>query len=87
MVTFIYTRISVRSSRLLGSARFVESSKRQARAILVLGMMGKAGEPQVDRLLAFLKYADARLRTSDLLHGRTILLRCGKKRWHATQWK
>jgi hypothetical protein len=29
----------------------------------------------------------ARLTTVDLLHGRTILLRRGKKSWHATRWE
>jgi hypothetical protein len=30
--------------------------------------------------------SERRLRTSDLLHGRMILLRRGKKLWHATEW-
>ena len=31
--------------------------------------------------------ADHCLTTDDLLHGKTILLRRGKKRWHATRWE
>jgi hypothetical protein len=31
--------------------------------------------------------AGRRLKTADLLHGHTILLRRGKKNWHATRWE
>ncbi len=30
--------------------------------------------------------ADYRLQSGDLLHGETILLKRGKKLWHASQW-
>ncbi|MHC5023176.1 MAG: tyrosine--tRNA ligase [Planctomycetota bacterium] len=53
------------------------ASKREARQFLGDGAVAVNGE-RAD--------GDARLRTSDLLHGRTILLRRGKKKWHATQW-
>jgi hypothetical protein len=31
--------------------------------------------------------AEHRLTTKDLLHGRSILLKRGKKHWHATRWE
>jgi hypothetical protein len=30
---------------------------------------------------------DQRLTRAELLHGRTILLKRGKKLWHATRWE
>lgn len=53
-------------------------SRRQAREFLANGAVSVNGERAE---------AEARLRTSDLLHGSTILLRRGKKSWHATRWK
>jgi tyrosyl-tRNA synthetase len=53
-------------------------SKREAREFIGNGAVMINGEK-----------ADAtrRLKSSDLLHGRTILLRRGKKNWHATRWE
>jgi tyrosyl-tRNA synthetase len=56
-------------------------SRREARAFLKAGSVSIngekiAGEDAVQRALG----------TADLLHGRTILLRRGKKAWHCTQW-
>ncbi len=54
------------------------SSKREARQFLQTGAIAvngeRASEPQ-------------RLTERDLLHGSRILLRRGKKQWHATSWK
>ena len=53
------------------------SSKREARDFLTGGAVlvnGMKVEP------------DRRLRTTDLMHGGTILIRRGKKNWHATKW-
>ncbi len=52
-------------------------SKREAREFLAGGAVAINGEKAAP---------DRRLKSSDLLHGRTILLRRGKKNWHATQW-
>jgi tyrosyl-tRNA synthetase len=54
------------------------SSKREAREFLGSGAVAVNGE-RVS--------AEHRLTSRDLLHGRTILLRRGKKSWHATQWR
>jgi len=54
------------------------SSKREARQFLGDGAVSINGGKAA---------ADGMLTTADLLHGRTILLRRGKKRWHATQWQ
>lgn len=54
------------------------TSKREAREFLGNGAVsvnGERAEPE------------RRLTTRDLLHGRTILLRRGKKQWHATVWE
>jgi tyrosyl-tRNA synthetase len=52
-------------------------SKREAREFLGGGaVLVNGAKADVDR----------RLRAADLLHGRVILLRRGKKLWHATQW-
>ena len=52
-------------------------SKREAREFLNSGAVAVNGE-KVD--------AAYRLSMRDLLHGRTILLKRGKKHWHATRW-
>lgn len=54
------------------------SSKREAREFLSGGAVLINGEKAVP---------DRKLKASDLLHGRTILLRRGKKNWHATRWE
>jgi len=54
------------------------SSKREAREFLGNGAISVNGA-KVD--------ADSALATKDLLHGRLVLLRRGKKHWHATRWK
>ena len=53
-------------------------SKREARQFLGDGAVSINGDKAA---------ADGTLTTADLLHGRTILLKRGKKRWHATQWE
>lgn len=54
------------------------SSKRQAREFLNSGAVAVNGERVgIDRTLT----------SDDLLHGRTILLKRGKKNWHATRWQ
>jgi tyrosyl-tRNA synthetase len=54
------------------------SSKREAREHLAGGAVCVDGEKvNIDR----------RLTTADLLHGGTILLKRGKKHWHATKWE
>lgn len=53
------------------------ASKREAREFLNSGAVAVNGE-KVD--------AAYRLSMRDLLHGRTILLKRGKKHWHATKW-
>ena len=56
-------------------------SKREARQFLENGSVSIKGvKVQPDGAL------DRRLAASDLLHDRTILLRRGKKTWHATRW-
>jgi tyrosyl-tRNA synthetase len=54
------------------------SSKREARQFLGDGAVAVNGDKAA---------ADGVLTAAHLLHGRTILLRRGKKRWHATQWQ
>jgi len=54
------------------------SSKREARQFLEAGAVSLNGERTS---------LDHRLRVSDLLHGHTILLKHGKKLWHATRWR
>jgi tyrosyl-tRNA synthetase len=53
------------------------ASKREAREFL------KNGAVWVNGVRA---EAPWELRRSDVLHGRTVLLRRGKKRWHAARW-
>lgn len=53
------------------------SSKREAREFLGSGAVAVNGERAA---------ADRRLTVADLLHGRRILLRRGKRNWHATEW-
>ncbi len=53
-------------------------SRREAREFLQNGAIAVNGE-RVG--------ADHRLTTDDLLHGETLLLRRGKKHWHATVWR
>lgn len=53
------------------------SSKREAREFLSNGAVSVNGDKA---------QADQRVTTRDLLHGRLILLRRGKKSWHATRW-
>jgi tyrosyl-tRNA synthetase len=54
------------------------TSKREARDFLKQGAVSVNGE-RVD--------PERNLTISDLLHGRMILLRRGKKSWHATEWE
>lgn len=54
------------------------SSKREAREFLGNGAVAVNGE-RVD--------LESSLTSGDLLHGRMILLRRGKKKWHATRWE
>ncbi|MDG2094458.1 MAG: tyrosine--tRNA ligase [Phycisphaerales bacterium] len=56
-------------------------SKREAREFLKNGSISINGQ-KLDGGSAL----DHRLSTDDLLHGRSILLRRGKKAWHATEW-
>ncbi|MBL9149672.1 MAG: tyrosine--tRNA ligase [Phycisphaerae bacterium] len=53
------------------------ASKREAREFLQNGAISVNGEKAGP---------DRTLTTADLLHGTTILLRRGKKQWHATEW-
>jgi len=53
------------------------SSKREARQFLGSGAISVNGQRVEDAAV---------LTTDDLLHGETILLRRGKKSWHATRW-
>ena len=52
-------------------------SKREAREYLKNGAISINGQKATP---------ETRLVTSDLLHGKTILIKRGKKLWHATQW-
>ena len=54
------------------------SSRRQAREFLQNGAVAVNGEKVG---------ADYVLSSDDLMHGSTILLKRGKKNWHATQWR
>jgi len=54
------------------------ASKREAREFLASGAVWVNGE-KIN--------GETRLTTSHLLHGRTILLKRGKKNWHATKWE
>lgn len=54
------------------------SSKREARQFLEAGAVLVNGEKAV---------LDQRLTSASLLHGQTILLKRGKKQWHATRWE
>ena len=56
-------------------------SKREAREFLSNGSISINGA-KVDKASAL----DRRLGPDDLLHGRMILVRRGKKTWHATRW-
>jgi tyrosyl-tRNA synthetase len=56
----------------------VVTSKRQAREFLGNGAIFVNGEKAP---------ADGRVTERDLLHGTTILIRRGKKAWHATKWR
>ena len=53
------------------------TSKRQAREFLSSGAIAVNGQRAT---------LDQKLTTDDLLHGETILLKRGKKHWHATMW-
>jgi tyrosyl-tRNA synthetase len=53
------------------------SSKREARQFLEAGAVLVNGEKAS---------VDQRLTSANLLHGQTILLKRGKKQWHATRW-
>ncbi|MDG2200225.1 MAG: tyrosine--tRNA ligase [Phycisphaerales bacterium] len=57
------------------------ASKREAREFLSNGSVSVNGT-RVEKDAAL----DHRLRSDDLLHGRMILIRRGKKTWHATRW-
>ena len=57
------------------------SSRREARQFLSSGAVMINGQR-----LAKEEALERCLGTADLLHGRTILLKRGKKRWHATRW-
>jgi tyrosyl-tRNA synthetase len=54
------------------------SSKREARQFLEAGAVLVNGEKAS---------LDQRLTSASLLHGQTILLKRGKKQWHATRWQ
>ena len=54
------------------------SSKRQAREFLKNGAISVNGQK--------VGFGDT-LTTDRLLHGKTVLLRRGKKNWHATRWR
>ena len=54
------------------------SSKREARQFLEAGAVLVNGEKAS---------VDQRLTSASLLHGHTILLKRGKKQWHATRWE
>ena len=54
------------------------SSRREARELLSRGAIRVNGVPAD---------ADRRLGLADLLGDRTLLLRRGKKHWHATRWE
>lgn len=58
-------------------ATTLAKSKREAREYLKNGAISVNGQKAP---------ADTRLATADLLHGKTILLKRGKKLWHATEW-
>jgi tyrosyl-tRNA synthetase len=62
---------------LLATTPSLAQSKREARQFLESGAVAVNGEK-----------ADLgrKLRTEDLLHGKAILLRRGKKNWHVTRW-
>jgi tyrosyl-tRNA synthetase len=53
-------------------------SKSEARHFLGTGAVSVNGEKAA---------ADRRLNSADLLHGRTILIKRGRKSWHATEWE
>ena len=53
------------------------SSKREAREFLTNGAINVNGDKAA---------LDQALTTSDLLHGATILIKRGKRKWHATKW-
>ena len=57
------------------------ASKREAREFLSSGSVSVNGT-RVEKDVAL----EHRLRSDDLLHGRMILIRRGKKTWHATRW-
>ncbi len=59
-------------------ATSLAESKRQAREFLANGAVAVNGE-RVE--------ADTRLQAEQLLHGSWILLRRGKRHWHATRWR
>jgi tyrosyl-tRNA synthetase len=54
------------------------ASKREAREFLAKGAVAVNGERAAP---------DRKLTTADLLHGARILLRRGKRNWHATEWQ
>jgi len=54
------------------------SSKREARQFLTTGAISVNGERAA---------VEQKLTAADLLHGGRILLRRGKKQWHATEWR
>ncbi|HBZ96348.1 MAG TPA: hypothetical protein DEO57_00720 [Phycisphaerales bacterium] len=56
-------------------------SKREAREFLSNGSISINGT-KVDKASAL----EHRIGPDDLLHGRMILIRRGKKTWHATRW-
>jgi tyrosyl-tRNA synthetase len=63
---------------LVASTPTLAQSKREARQFLETGAVSVNGDK-----------ADLarRLRSEDLLHGKAILLRRGKKNWHVTRWR
>ncbi|MFO0833755.1 MAG: S4 domain-containing protein [Phycisphaerales bacterium] len=52
-------------------------SKREAREFLTSGSVAVNGRKVG---------VDDKLQTSDLLHGKVIAIRRGKKNWHVTKW-
>jgi tyrosyl-tRNA synthetase len=62
----------------VASTPALAQSKREARQFLESGAVAVNGEKaELAR----------RLRSEDLLHGKAILLRRGKKNWHVTRWR
>ena len=79
--TFAVEAMLVREILDLLPETSLAGSKREAREFLSNGSISINGA-KVDKASAL----DRRLGPDDLLHGRMILVRRGKKTWHATRW-